>query len=62
MMAKPRVSYIDPSSATVPAMRAALERCTRGDRPQPASQTVRARFQLTADGRRKTTPYQPGRP
>jgi alkylhydroperoxidase family enzyme len=41
-MRKPRISYIDPATATDPAMRAEFERCAREGTPRPESQAVRA--------------------
>ena len=42
MAPKPRISYVDPSTVTDPAMRAEFERCAREGTPRPESQAVRA--------------------
>src|SRR5260370_18683429 len=41
-MSKPRISYVDPSTVTAPAMIAEFERCAREGTPRPESQAVRA--------------------
>jgi alkylhydroperoxidase family enzyme len=41
-MTKPRISYVDPSRITDPAMLAELDRCRREGTPRPESQAVRA--------------------
>jgi alkylhydroperoxidase family enzyme len=41
-MNKPRISYVDPSSISDPAMLAELDRCRREGTPRPESQAVRA--------------------
>ena len=41
-MNKPRISYVDPSTLTDPAMLAELDRCRREGTPRPESQAVRA--------------------
>jgi alkylhydroperoxidase family enzyme len=42
MAPKPRISYVDPSTVTDPAMQAEFERCAREGTPRPESQAVRA--------------------
>ena len=42
MAPKPRISYVDPSTVTDPAMRAEFERCAREGTPRPESQAIRA--------------------
>jgi alkylhydroperoxidase family enzyme len=41
-MNKPRISYVDPSTVTDPAMLAEFDRCAREGTPRPESQAVRA--------------------
>ena len=41
-MSKPRISYVDPSTVTDPAMLAEFDRCAREGTPRPESQAVRA--------------------
>ncbi len=41
-MNKPRISYVDPSTITDPAMLTELDRCRREGTPRPESQAVRA--------------------
>jgi alkylhydroperoxidase family enzyme len=41
-MSKPRISYIDPTAVTDPAMIAEFERCAREGTPRPESQAIRA--------------------
>src|SRR5512136_3091013 len=41
-MLKPRISYVDPSMVSDPAMRAEFERCAREGTPRPESQAIRA--------------------
>jgi alkylhydroperoxidase family enzyme len=42
MNQRPRISYVDPSTISDPAMRAEFERCAREGTPRPESQAVRA--------------------
>jgi alkylhydroperoxidase family enzyme len=41
-MSKPRISYVQPSSVSDPAMLAEFDRCAREGTPRPESQAVRA--------------------
>jgi alkylhydroperoxidase family enzyme len=41
-MRKPRISYVDPTTITDPAMLAELDRCAREGTPRPESQAIRA--------------------
>jgi alkylhydroperoxidase family enzyme len=46
-MSKPRISYVDPSTITDPAMIAEFERCAREGTPRPESQAIRAHVPAT---------------
>ena len=46
-MSKPRISYIDPTAVTDPAMIAEFERCAREGTPRPESQAIRAHVPAT---------------
>src|SRR3974390_1708879 len=46
-MKPPRISYVDPSMVTDPAMRAEFERCAREGTPRPESQAIRAHVPAT---------------
>ena len=47
MMAKQRISYVDPATIKDPAMLAELDRCRREGTPRPESQAVRAHVPAT---------------
>lgn len=46
-MSKPRISYVDPSTVTDPAMLEEFARCAREGTPRPESQAVRAQVPAT---------------
>ena len=46
-MKPPRISYVDPTTITDPAMLAELDRCRREGTPRPESQAVRAHVPAT---------------